>query len=117
MQPDIRRRRLKYKGSSQLSQIFKNRSLLLERPEGMTLEDYQEMRKVQTKILKELIKSPSNKTLERVMRPKELTIHQQNEILEAKIRREYELGIREDEEVGDQNIFMIFIQWLRSKFK
>lgn len=117
MQPDIRRRRLKYKGTSQLSQIFKNRSLIVERPEGMAFEDYKEMRKIQSKILKELIKGPNNKTLERAVRPKELTLHQQNEILEARIKREYDLGIRVDEEIADQNIFLRFIQWLRNKFR
>lgn len=116
MTPEIRQRRLKYKGGSQLSKIFKNRDVLIERPEGMKFEDFHELRKIQTKILKELIKGPNNKTLERLIRPKELTLHQQNQILEAKIKREYELGIRWDETPESLSWFALFIQWLRNRF-
>lgn len=118
MQPDIRRRRLKYKGTSQLSQIFKDRELLVERPEGMDFEDYRKTRKIQSKILKMLIKEPNNVTLERLVRPKPLSLSQQTVIIEAREKREYDLGIRTLEKpVLKINWLTKLIIWLRNRFR
>lgn len=43
--------------------LFKDRTILNERPEGMTYEEYRELRKHQTKVLKMLHKRPSNKKI------------------------------------------------------
>lgn len=52
---------------SDASKIFKNKQLLLERPEGMSREEYQFLRKTQTLILKNLFRKSPLRKLQGIM--------------------------------------------------
>lgn len=58
-------------------QVFKNATLINERPEGMSYEQYRAARKMQSKAIRILFPRQFNMNIARAMFPKQKSAHQQ----------------------------------------
>ena len=76
----------KYKEPSLAARIFDGKTLLLERPSGMVFEEYKAMRRVQSKLLRELFKKPNDRRIGAAM-PTSASTLQLNQVAKT-IRKE-----------------------------
>lgn len=62
---------------TQAQQVFKNTQLILERPTGMSFQEYRAVRKMQTEAIRMLFPRQFNANIYRQMAPKQKSAHQQ----------------------------------------
>jgi hypothetical protein len=86
MREDIKKRREKYNEPSLAARIFDGKTLLLERPSGMIFATYCNMRRVQSKLLRELFKKPNDRRIGAAMPTSAPTL--QKHQIEKAIRKE-----------------------------
>jgi len=67
----------KFNFPTQAEKIFKNRQLILARPEGMSMDEYRALRKLQTRTIQSLFPKQFDIKLARAMQPRNRSEHQE----------------------------------------
>lgn len=121
MRPDIAKRRDKYNKPTQAQQVFKKTELILERPIGMSFQEYRAVRKMQSKAIRMLFPRQINPQLQRTMAPKQKSKHQL-QMLQNALFLKYGKDITEEVKENKitvatkPNMFGRFIQNIREVF-